>query len=93
MHSPRAAEKSFDERDGRIARSSRRSRTRRRQGLAIVAGLAVLPCATEVRAINLNDPAAAAAGGIANYWDTANTQPNVVALFLLDTNTSNCTGL
>jgi subtilase-type serine protease len=74
--------------DGRLGKS----RTRRRQGLAIVASLAVLPWAQEARAINLNDPAAAAAGGIANYWDSANTQPNVVSLFDLGAPTSQCTG-
>jgi hypothetical protein len=56
---------------------------RQRQRLAIVAGLAVLPCATDARAVNLNDPAAAAAGGISNYWDTINPYPNVVSLFLV----------
>jgi hypothetical protein len=65
---------------------------RRRQRLAIVAGLAVLPCATDGHAINLNDPAAAAAGGISNYWDTVNTYPNVVSLFLVNSNSSECTG-
>ena len=54
-----------------------------------MAGLAVLPCATDVRAIDLNDPAAAAAGGISNYWDTINSYPNVASLFNVS---SECTG-
>ena len=52
-----------------------------RRELAIVASVAVLLCATDVHAVNLNDPAATAAGGIANYWDTGNAYPNVVSLF------------
>lgn len=37
---------------------------------------------TDAQAIVLNDGAAAAAGGIENYWDAANTQPNVAALLI-----------
>jgi subtilase-type serine protease len=52
-----------------------------RRWFGITAALVALPWATDVRAVNLNDPAAAAAGGIANYWDQTNAQPNVVSLF------------
>src|SRR5262245_23247551 len=66
-----------------------------RRWFGITAALVALPWATDVRAVNLNDPAAAAAGGMANYWDMANTQPNVVSLFNPATQPpggSNCTG-
>ena len=41
------------------------------------------------RAISINDQAAAAAGGIANYYDAGNQFPNVVSLF---NGSSFCTG-
>src|SRR5262249_47751890 len=40
-------------------------------------------------AISINDPVAAAAGGIANYYDAGNQFPNVVSLFNVN---SFCTG-
>jgi outer membrane autotransporter protein len=57
--------------------------------LRITVALAALLGPIDVRAVNLNDPAAAAAGGIENYWDTGNTMPNVVSLF---NGSSYCTG-
>jgi len=41
------------------------------------------------RAISINDPVAAAFGGIANYYDAGNQFPNVVSLF---NGGSQCTG-
>ncbi len=45
-------------------------------------------------AISLNDPAAAAAGGIANYYDSTNQYPNVVAIDIPGNgqNGQTCTG-
>jgi hypothetical protein len=44
-------------------------------GTAAIALLAGKP----VHAISINDPVAAAAGGIANYYDNANQFPNTVS--------------
>jgi subtilase-type serine protease len=55
-------------------------------GTAVIALVAAQPA----HAISLNDPAAAAAGGIANYYDSSNQFPNVVSLF--EGGGSFCTG-
>src|SRR5262249_54902303 len=66
-----------------------------RRWLGITAALVALPWATDVRAINLNDPKVPA-GGMTNYWDMTNTRPEVVSLFNPDPNLaqvgSYCTG-
>jgi hypothetical protein len=54
---------------------------RRRRWFGITAALVALSWATDVRAISINDQVAAAAGGIANYFDASNQFPNVVSLF------------
>jgi subtilase-type serine protease len=52
-----------------------------------------LSIAQPVSAIVVNDQVAAAAGGIANYWDQNNQFPNVVSLFASGPETgSSCTG-
>ncbi|WP_210324645.1 autotransporter outer membrane beta-barrel domain-containing protein [Microvirga alba] len=62
-----------------------------RYGLAVTTAIAALAAAPEVRAINLNDSAVMDAGGIGNYWDSANTMNNVVSIF--DRSKGNwCTG-
>src|ERR1700738_1030244 len=77
--------------------SDRRLRTIARRSAILLSGTAAiaLSIAQPASAVNLNDPAAAAAGGIAQYWDTTNTQPNVVALFnpaIPPPGGANCTG-
>jgi secreted trypsin-like serine protease len=56
-------------------------------GTAAIALLAGNPA----HAISINDPVAAAAGGIANYYDSANQFPSTVSVFLPAIG-SNCTG-
>lgn len=58
--------------------------------LACAVSLPALSWPSLALAIGLNDPAAAAAGGIENYWDRENALPGVVSLTL--PNGSNCTG-
>ncbi|WP_194164559.1 autotransporter domain-containing protein [Microvirga thermotolerans] len=53
--------------------------------------VSTLALSLQAHALNLNDPAADAAGGIANYWDRGNTLPNVVSLFM-QSDGSYCTG-
>src|SRR5262245_61460224 len=65
--------RSFDQRSSPMARW----RTALLGSAAAVAMLAGEPA----RAISINDQAAAAAGGIANYFDAGNQFPNVVSLF------------
>src|SRR6516165_12471770 len=66
--------RSFDQRSSPMARW----RTALLGSAAAVAMLAGEPA----RAISINDQAAAAAGGIANYYDAGNQFPNVVSLFV-----------
>src|SRR5262252_4647828 len=73
--------RSFDQRSSPMARW----RTALLGSAAAVAMLAGEPA----RAISINDQAAAAAGGIANYYDAGNQFPNVVSLF---NGASFCTG-
>ena len=51
-----------------------------------------LAIAQPAGAIVINDQVAAAAGGIANYYDAGNQFPNVVSLFSSTQNSSSCTG-
>src|SRR5215831_13758760 len=76
--------RSFDQRSSPMARW----RTALLGSAAAVAMLAGEPA----RAIVINDQVAAAAGGIANYYDAGNQFPNVVSLFSPVFSTSFCTG-
>lgn len=53
--------------------------------------LVMLSVASMAQAISVNDKVAADAGGMANYWDRANTMPSVVSIYSPD-NGSGCTG-
>ena len=57
-------------------------------GTAAIALLAGKPA----HAISINDPVAAAVGGIANYYDSANQFPSTVSLFSSAAGGSFCTG-
>jgi hypothetical protein len=63
--------------------SARRRGAIARRAAILLGGTAAmaLSIAQPVSAISINDPAAAAAGGIANYYDARNQFPNVVSLF------------
>ena len=64
----------------------------RRSALSGTAAIA-LSIAQPASAISINDPVAAAAGGIANYYDSANQFPNTVSLFSANPAFSSfCTG-
>src|SRR5215472_14701149 len=76
--------RSFDQRSSPMDRW----RTALLGSAAAVAMLAGEPA----RAITINDQVAAAAGGIANYFDAGNQFPNVVSLFSPVFSTSSCTG-
>src|SRR5262245_26027031 len=62
-----------------------------RRSAILLSGTAAiaLSIAQPAGAISINDPVAAAAGGIANYYDAGNQFPNVVSLFNVS---SFCTG-
>lgn len=55
----------------------------------LTAAIALL-LSTEVHAVLINNHAANAVGGVANYWDTGNSLPGVVSLYAADG--SFCTG-
>ena len=70
-----------------------------RRSASLLSGTAAiaLSIAQPASAISINDQVAAAAGGIANYFDAGNQFPNVVSLFSenfpgFPTPTSFCTG-
>src|ERR1700730_2503060 len=71
--------------------SDRRLRPIARPAAILLSGTAAvaLPIAQPASAIVINDQVAAAAGGIANYYDAGNQFPNVVSLF---SGGSFCTG-
>jgi outer membrane autotransporter protein len=71
--------------------SDRRLRTIARRSAILLSGTAAvaLSIAQPASAIVINDQVAAAAGGIANYYDAGNQFPNVVSLF---SGGSFCTG-
>src|SRR4249920_268114 len=71
--------------------SVRRSGTIARRSAILLGGTAAiaLSMAQPASAISINDQVAAAAGGIANYYDAGNQFPNVVSLF---SGGSFCTG-
>ena len=74
--------------------SSRRSGAIARRSAILLSGTAAaiaLSIAQPARAIVINDQVAAAAGGIANYYDAGNQFPNVVSLFIAGVG-SGCTG-
>ena len=72
--------------------SDRRLRTIARRSAILLSGTAAiaLSIAQPASAISVNDQAAAAAGGIENYYDAGNQFPNVVSLF--NAGGSFCTG-
>jgi Trypsin len=72
--------------------SDRRSGTIARRSAILLSGTAAiaLAIAQPASAISINDQVAAAAGGIANYFDAGNQFPNVVSL--VDAAGSFCTG-
>src|SRR5262245_54793028 len=72
-------------------RSYRRLGAIARRSAILLSGTAAiaLSIAQPAGAISINDPVAAAAGGIANYYDAGNQFPNVVSLFNVS---SFCTG-
>jgi outer membrane autotransporter protein len=77
----------------------RRSGVIARRSVFLLSGTAAiaLSIAQPAGAITINDPAAAAVGGIENYYDSANKFPNVVSLFITQNpnpvfRTSYCTG-
>jgi outer membrane autotransporter protein len=76
------------------APSETRRGTIARRTAALLGGTAAiaLSIVQPAHAIVINDQAAAAAGGIANYYDSSNQFPNVVSLFDPNTNSSFCTG-
>ncbi|WP_162559426.1 autotransporter domain-containing protein [Microvirga sp. 17 mud 1-3] len=51
------------------------------KGLFALTAVSATALSWPALAVNLNDPAEQAAGGITNYWDRGNTLPNVVALY------------
>ena len=63
--------------------SYRRSGVIARRSAILLSGTAAiaLSIAQPASAISINDQVAAAAGGIANYYDAGNQFPNVVSLF------------
>ena len=63
--------------------SDRRSGAIARRSAMLLSGTAAiaLSIAQPASAISINDQVAAAAGGIANYYDAGNQFPNVVSLF------------
>src|SRR5215510_9138889 len=63
--------------------SARRSGAIARRSAILLSGTAAIArsIAQPAGAITINDQAAAAAGGIANYYDAGNQFPNVVSLF------------
>jgi hypothetical protein len=63
--------------------SDRRSGAIARRSAILLSGTAAiaLSIAQPASAISINDQVAAAAGGIANYYDSDNQFPNVVSLF------------
>src|SRR5499433_1835002 len=63
--------------------SARRWGAIARRSAILLGGTAAmaLSIAQPVSAISINDQVAAAAGGIANYYDAGNQFPNVVSLF------------
>jgi secreted trypsin-like serine protease len=65
-----------------------------RRSAILLSGTAAiaLSIAQPAGAITINDQVAAAAGGIANYFDAGNQFPNVVSLFSPVFSTSSCTG-
>jgi len=65
-----------------------------RRSAILLSGTAAiaLSIAQPAGAIVINDQVAAAAGGIANYYDAGNQFPNVVSLFSPVFSTSFCTG-
>src|SRR5215472_12713798 len=71
--------------------SARRLGAIARRSAILLSGTAAiaLSIAQPASAISINDPVAAAAGGIANYYDAGNQFPNVVSLFNVS---SFCTG-
>src|SRR5262245_53219149 len=74
--------------------SARRSGAIARRSAILLSGTAAiaLSIAQPAGAITINDQVAAAAGGIANYYDAGNQFPNVVSLFGPVFSTSFCTG-
>src|SRR5262245_62017986 len=72
--------------------SDRRSGVIGRRSAMLLGGTAAiaLSIAQPANAISINDQVAAAAGGIANYFDAGNQFPNVVSL--VDAAGSFCTG-
>ncbi|MCB8822261.1 autotransporter domain-containing protein, partial [Microvirga rosea] len=58
-----------------------RPRGRLKSGLLGATAISSVLLAASAHAVNLNDPDAAAAGGILNYWDRGNTLPNVVSIY------------
>src|SRR5262245_1973889 len=74
--------------------SARRSGAIARRSAILLSGTAAiaLSIAQPAGAIVINDPLAAAAGGIANYFDTGNQFPNVVRIINPATGTTACTG-
>src|SRR5262249_21214681 len=72
--------------------SDKRSGAIARRAAILLSGTAAvaLSIAQPASAISINDQAAAAAGGIANYYDAGNQFPNVVSL--VDAAGSFCTG-
>jgi hypothetical protein len=71
--------------------SDRRSGAIARRSAILLSGTAAvaLSIAQPASAITINDQVAAAAGGVANYYDAGNQFPNVVSLF---SGGSFCTG-
>src|SRR5262252_10659566 len=65
-----------------------------RRAAILLSGTAAiaLSIAQPAGAIVINDQVAAAAGGIANYYDAGNQFPNVVSLFSATSSGSQCTG-
>jgi secreted trypsin-like serine protease len=76
------------------ASSDRRRGTIARRSAILLGGTAaiVLAITQPADAIVINDQTAAAAGGIANYYDRDNQYPSVVSLFSGSTSGSQCTG-
>src|SRR5262249_12267127 len=74
--------------------SDKRSGAIARRAAILLSGTAAiaLSIAQPAGAIVINDQVAAAAGGIANYYDAGNQFPNVVSLFSANTSGSQCTG-
>lgn len=75
----------------RVSGAGRGAATRRRGKTALAAGALLLAATGSSRALVINDGLAAAAGGVGNYYDSANTFPNVVAL-VSPVNGATCSG-